>query len=144
MRAAFYAVETTGTVDPEQIQGKAAVFAEREDHATVNDTLILCRFYQDLYPWDRLSKLIGDVTGLEPGEAQIRSIAGDGSHRLTTNEIGNYSRYGIVLRDRRREARLSGGPQTYAQEGAGDVWHIAAGGCCSDNYLLTRKEGRFK
>lgn len=95
LRAAFYVPELSGTVDPEQIQGKASVFAEREDLATVNDTLILCRFYQDLFPWDRLSELIGDVTGLELSEAQIRSIAGE----ITDNTRRFNIREGLTAED---------------------------------------------
>jgi hypothetical protein len=40
-------------VDPEQIEGKAKVFVQMEDRPDLFDTLILCRFYRDLYQWDR-------------------------------------------------------------------------------------------
>jgi aldehyde:ferredoxin oxidoreductase len=39
------------------------------------DTLIVCRFYRDLYPWEELSTLIRAVTGLDLNVEQMRCIA---------------------------------------------------------------------
>ena len=36
-----------------------------EDRLTIFDTLILCRFYRDLYPWEQLNEIIHLTTGLE-------------------------------------------------------------------------------
>jgi aldehyde:ferredoxin oxidoreductase len=95
MRANFYEAELNGTVDPDQIQGKAAVFAEWEDLSTVMDTLILCRFYMDIYPWDRLSEVLSDVTGLKLSVAQMRAIAGE----ITNNTRRFNIREGLTAAD---------------------------------------------
>jgi aldehyde:ferredoxin oxidoreductase len=63
-------------IDPEQIEGKASMLAEWEDRLTIFDTLILCRFYRDLYQWDLLSEMIKVVTGLELDASGMRKIAG--------------------------------------------------------------------
>ena len=75
LRATFYKPELTGMVDPEQIEGKAAIFTEWEDRLTIFDTFILCRFYRDLYQWEELSTIIEGTTGLKPDRTQMRAIA---------------------------------------------------------------------
>jgi aldehyde:ferredoxin oxidoreductase len=46
-----------------------------EDRLTIFDTLILCRFYRDLYTWDELEKVIGMVTGLPASKEELREKA---------------------------------------------------------------------
>ena len=75
LRATFYKPELSGIVDPDQINGKAAIFREWEDRLTIFDTLILCRFYRDLYQWEELASMIKAVTGLEVNRERMRSIA---------------------------------------------------------------------
>jgi aldehyde:ferredoxin oxidoreductase len=75
LRATFYKPELAGLVDPEQIEGKAAIFTEWEDRLTIFDTLILCRFYRDLYQWGSLSAMIRMTTGLELDQEAMRRIA---------------------------------------------------------------------
>jgi len=75
LRATFYKPELAGIVDSETIEGKAAVFAEWEDRLTVFDTLILCRFYRDLYQWEQLATILKAVTGLELERDSMRAIA---------------------------------------------------------------------
>jgi len=41
----------------------------------VFDTLILCRFYRDLYQWEQLATILKAVTGLELERDSMRSIA---------------------------------------------------------------------
>jgi aldehyde:ferredoxin oxidoreductase len=95
MRANFYNAELNGTIPPDQIQGKAAVFAEWEDLSTVMDTLILCRFYMDIYPWDRLSEVLADVTGLKLSVEQMRAIA----RKITDNTRRFNIREGLTAAD---------------------------------------------
>ena len=45
-------------IDPAQIEGKAKLFIDFEDRLTLFDTMILCRFFRDLYPWELLGELI--------------------------------------------------------------------------------------
>ncbi|MBW1751328.1 MAG: aldehyde ferredoxin oxidoreductase C-terminal domain-containing protein, partial [Deltaproteobacteria bacterium] len=103
MRANFYVAELNGTIAPEQIQGKAAVFAEWEDLSTVMDTLILCRFYMDIYPWDRLSEVLGKVTGQKLSVEQMRVIAG----RITDNTRRFNIREGLTAAEDRLPKRFS-------------------------------------
>jgi aldehyde:ferredoxin oxidoreductase len=75
LRATFYKPELSGMVDPDVIDGKARMFVEWEDRLTFFDTLILCRFYRDLYQWDQLSTIIKSTTGMELDAQAMRNIA---------------------------------------------------------------------
>jgi len=76
LRATFYKPELAGMIPPDQIEGKAAMFAEWEDRLIIFDTLVLCRFYRDLYQWEALSEMIKAVTGLDLDKNSMRKIAG--------------------------------------------------------------------
>jgi aldehyde:ferredoxin oxidoreductase len=89
LRATFYKPELAGIVDPETIAGKAAVFTEWEDRLTIFDTMILCRFYRDLYQWEQLAQVIRLTTGLELDATAMRRIAGrvtDAARRFNLRE----------------------------------------------------------
>jgi len=89
LRATFYKPELSGIVDPEQIDGKAKTFTEWEDRLTIFDTLILCRFYRDLYQWKELSTILKATTGMELNSGKMRSIAGaitDNTRRFNLRE----------------------------------------------------------
>jgi aldehyde:ferredoxin oxidoreductase len=76
-------------VDPEKIEGKAAIFTEWEDRLTIFDTMILCRFYRDLYQWDQLSQVIRITTGRELDATAMRRIAAgvtDAARRFNIRE----------------------------------------------------------
>jgi aldehyde:ferredoxin oxidoreductase len=75
LRATFYKPELAGMIDADQIEGKAEMFAEWEDRLTLFDTLILCRFYRDLYQWDELAMIIKRTTGLDLDKQAMRSIS---------------------------------------------------------------------
>ncbi len=75
LRATFYKPELVGMIAPEQIEGKAEMFIEFEDRLTMFDTLVLCRFYRDLYLWDRLGEIVHALTGLPGDEASLREKA---------------------------------------------------------------------
>ena len=51
------------------------MFAEWEDRLIIFDTLILCRFYRDLYQWEDLATIIRSVTGLQLDRERMKSIA---------------------------------------------------------------------
>jgi aldehyde:ferredoxin oxidoreductase len=89
LRATFYKPELSGMVDPDQIQGKAAIFTEWEDRLTLFDALILCRFYRDLYQWEELATIIEGITGLRLTKDDMRSIASsitDNTRRFNLRE----------------------------------------------------------
>jgi aldehyde:ferredoxin oxidoreductase len=75
MRATFYKPELAKMIDPDQIEGKAEMFAEWEDRLIIFDSMILCRFYRDLYQWEELSTMIKMITGLGLDRERMRSIA---------------------------------------------------------------------
>jgi aldehyde:ferredoxin oxidoreductase len=75
LRATFYKAELSGISDPDQTHGKAKMFTEWEDRLTIFDTLILCRFYRDLYQWGELKTIIKATTGIDLNSETIRSIA---------------------------------------------------------------------
>jgi aldehyde:ferredoxin oxidoreductase len=75
LRATFYKPELSGIIDPDTIDGKAAMFTEWEDRLTIFDTFILCRFYRDLYQWEELSEIIKGVTGLDFDKEGMRKVA---------------------------------------------------------------------
>ncbi|MBI4773072.1 MAG: aldehyde ferredoxin oxidoreductase family protein [Deltaproteobacteria bacterium] len=89
LRATFYKPELAKMIDPDQIQGKAEMFAEWEDRLTLFDSMVLCRFFRDLYPWDRLAVIIEATTGLDLDRDAMRSIAGaitDNTRRFNLRE----------------------------------------------------------
>ena len=79
LRATFYKPELSGMIDRNVIEGKAELFIDFESRLLLFDTLIFCRFYRDLYAWERIGEVIGAVTGLKAEkkilEEKARSIA---------------------------------------------------------------------
>ncbi len=75
LRATFYKPEVSGMIDPDRIEGKAELFVDFEDRLALFDTLILCRFFRDLYPWETLGELISAATGLSGGKDDLKKIA---------------------------------------------------------------------
>jgi aldehyde:ferredoxin oxidoreductase len=76
LRATFYKPELAGMIDPAQIEGKAKLFIDFEDRLTLFDSMILCKFFRDIYPWDLLGELIEASTGVDGSEESLRTIAG--------------------------------------------------------------------
>ena len=77
LRATVYKPELAGVVDPQAIEGKAALVIDFEDRHTVSDTLIFCRFYRDLIGWNELPAIIHHLTGLELDRAGIEKMSLD-------------------------------------------------------------------
>jgi aldehyde:ferredoxin oxidoreductase len=75
LRSTFYKPELSNIIHRDQIDGKAALFSEWEDRLALFDTLIVCRFYRDLYQWDELSEIIRGVTGLSLDAKDMRKVA---------------------------------------------------------------------
>jgi aldehyde:ferredoxin oxidoreductase len=74
LRSTFYKPELAKMIEPDQIEGKAELFIDFEDRLCLLDTLILCRFYRDLYPWSELSRIIHMTTGLNWGKEEIHTM----------------------------------------------------------------------
>ncbi len=62
-------------IAPDQIEGKAEMLIDFEDRLTIFDSLILCRFYRDLYTWELLEEIIYKTTGNNATKPELRSIA---------------------------------------------------------------------
>lgn len=76
LRATFYKAELAGMIPMEQMEGKAKLFLEFEDRFNIHDSLILCRFYRDLYwDWNYLSAIVEMTTGLRLDETGLRKIS---------------------------------------------------------------------
>lgn len=75
LRATIYKAEISGLIAPDEIEGKAEIFIDFEDRHTLFDALIVCRFFRDLYPWEKISTLINTITGLELDKKQLQKIA---------------------------------------------------------------------
>jgi len=75
LRTTFYKPELAGLIPPGQIEDKAELLTDYEDRLNIFDTLILCRFYRDLYPWEELEKLIPLVTGQRISKSELRCKA---------------------------------------------------------------------
>jgi aldehyde:ferredoxin oxidoreductase len=75
LRSTFYKPELSGVIDPDTTSDKAELFIDFENRLTIFDSLILCRFFRDLYPWETLSKLLQTVTGEEFKQNTLEEIA---------------------------------------------------------------------
>jgi len=89
LRATFYKPELSGMIDPDVIENKAELFIDFEDRLTIFDTLIFCRFYRDLYPWEQIEEIIHSVTGLNADRKILQDKASGIStliHRFNLRE----------------------------------------------------------
>ena len=103
LRATFYKAELSGMIPSDQIEGKAKLFLEFEDRFNVHDSLVLCRFYRDIYwDWNYLSTIVGVTTGLKLDEAGLRRISSS-----IQNETRRFNlREGITSKDDTLPARF--------------------------------------
>lgn len=86
LRATIYKAELSGMIPPDQIEGKAKLFIDFEDRHTLFDTLILCRFFRDLYSWEVIGSFISATTGMELSKNQLQQIASN-----VTNEVRKFN-----------------------------------------------------
>jgi aldehyde:ferredoxin oxidoreductase len=76
LRSTFYKAELAGMIPSDQMEGKAKLFLEFEDRFNIHDSLILCRFYRDIYwDWNYLSTIVELTTGLKLDEKGLRRIS---------------------------------------------------------------------
>ncbi|MFP5257458.1 MAG: aldehyde ferredoxin oxidoreductase family protein, partial [Acidobacteriota bacterium] len=106
LRTTFYKPELAGMIPTDQVEDKAALLIEFEDRLTIFDTLILCRFFRDLYIWEELSKVISLVTGLDASEDALKRRAAAIADMTRTFNL----REGLTPADDRLPARLHDEP----------------------------------
>jgi aldehyde:ferredoxin oxidoreductase len=75
LRTTFYKPELSGLIPPDQIKDKAEMLIEYEDRLNIFDTLVLCRFYRDLYTWEELETSVYRVTGQPSSKAELLKVA---------------------------------------------------------------------
>ncbi len=80
LRASFYMAEMRGEVPREQVEGKGTAFIAYENRNTLEDCLILCRFYQQFIGWEGIPTIVHATTGLDLDRAQLEQLAS----RVTT------------------------------------------------------------
>jgi len=86
LRATVYKAELSGIVAPDQIEGKAEVLIDFEDRHTLFDSLIICRFFRDLYSWEILSLIIKGTTGMDLDKKQLQRLASN-----ITNKVRDFN-----------------------------------------------------
>ncbi len=89
LRTTFYKPELSGMISPQQVEGKAAMLVDFEDRLCLFDSLILCRFYRDLYPWEELASLVRLLTGQDLDTSGLRKTAArtvDATRRFNLRE----------------------------------------------------------
>jgi len=102
LRTTFYKPELAGMIPPDQIEGKAEMLIDYEDRLNIFDTLVLCRFYRDLYTWEELQQALSVVTGEEAGQEQLRKRAA-----YITNMTRKFNiREGLTAQDDKLPKRL--------------------------------------
>ncbi|MCD6600219.1 MAG: aldehyde ferredoxin oxidoreductase family protein [Dehalococcoidia bacterium] len=75
LRATIYKAELSGMIAPTAVEGKAEMLIDFEDRHNLFDALILCRFFRDLYPWEKISTVISATTGMELDKKQLQKVA---------------------------------------------------------------------
>lgn len=118
LRTTFYKPELSGLIAPDEIHGKAAMLIDYEDRLNIFDTMILCRFYRDLYSWEELQQTISMITGEQTDKESLKKRA---AHIATMTREFNI-REGLSPADDRLPARLhnkalpEGGEQLSVEE----------------------------
>ena len=75
LRATMYKPELIGVIDPQAIEGKAAIYCDWEDRLTIMDTLLYCRFYRDLVQWPYITAVVNAAIGTDYSEDDMHRIA---------------------------------------------------------------------
>jgi aldehyde:ferredoxin oxidoreductase len=75
LRATMYKPELIDVIDPQAIEGKAAIYCDWEDRLTIMDTLLYCRFYRDLVQWPYITAVVNAAVGTDYGEVDMHRIA---------------------------------------------------------------------
>jgi len=75
LRSTFYKAELSGMIEAAETDGKAKLFLDFENRLTIFDVMILCRFYRDLYPWEKLAEVVRAVTGLDFNRQKLEKMA---------------------------------------------------------------------
>ena len=112
LRTTFYKPELAGMIDRNAVEGKAEMFVDFEDRATLFDSLILCRFYRDLYTWEQLRKIVLMTTGMALEKEDLSRIS-----RAISDAARRYNiRMGLTSEDDSLPSRFHDEPLAPSQE----------------------------
>ncbi|MCS7280955.1 MAG: aldehyde ferredoxin oxidoreductase family protein [Desulfobacterota bacterium] len=75
MRSTVFRAELSGIISPHDIDKKAEVMIDFEDRHILKDSLIVCRFYRDIYMWDEISEIIKATFGESFGKEDLKKVA---------------------------------------------------------------------
>jgi aldehyde:ferredoxin oxidoreductase len=103
LRTTFYKPELSGLIPPEQIENKAEMLIDYEDRLNIFDTLVLCRFYRDLYPWEELETILHRVTGQPNTKEDLMKVA---RNIVNMTRVFNL-REGLQVQDDRLPKRIT-------------------------------------
>lgn len=102
MRGTVHVAEFNGVLPPGEVEGKAKLLLDNENHDAFFDCLILCRFYRSWYFWPELADVIRATTGLEMEREDLEKIA---MHATTLARTFNV-REGVTEKDDKLPKRL--------------------------------------
>lgn len=75
LRCSFYMGELRGEVPRDMVEGKAKLLIECENKNTLEDCLIICRFYQQFIGWEGMQTIIKAITGMDLSQEELAAIA---------------------------------------------------------------------
>lgn len=75
LRTTFYKPELAKMIPADVVENKAAMLIDFEDRLIIFDTLVLCRFYRDMYDWQTLSAGMTEMIGADCSVDNLRVIA---------------------------------------------------------------------
>ncbi|MCB2215621.1 MAG: aldehyde ferredoxin oxidoreductase family protein [Desulfobulbaceae bacterium] len=102
LRTTFYKPELSGLIPPDQIDGKAEMLIDYENRLNIFDTLVLCRFYRDLYSWGELERTMQLITG----QPYPKNVLTERAVHITDMTRRFNIREGLTARDDRLPERL--------------------------------------
>ncbi len=103
LRTTFYKPELSGLIPPEQIEKKAEMLIDYEDRLNIFDTLVLCRFYRDMYTWEELETILSRVTGQSSDREELLRVA---KNIINMTRVFNLQE-GLQVQDDRLPRRLT-------------------------------------
>ncbi len=65
LRSSFYMGELRNEIPKDMVEGKAKIFLDFESRNALEDSLILCRFYQQFIGWDGMLEILKHTTGMD-------------------------------------------------------------------------------
>jgi aldehyde:ferredoxin oxidoreductase len=100
--------------DPRGNDAPSGTIADWDDRLTLFDTLIICRFYRDLYQWEQLAAIIAAATGMQLSVARMRAIAA----RVTEDTRRFNRREGLASTDGRLRTQFPSEPAPESGSGS--------------------------